>query len=82
MRPMHGSVGESRREDPYGPVPAWRVDGLERQLNRVERDAGRRVEQLENRLNRLFQSRIEDTLFLLFVFAVVFLIVVAAASHH
>jgi hypothetical protein len=79
---MHGSARGSGREDPYAPVPAWRVDGLERQLDRVERDAGRRVEHLEGRLNRLFQSRVEDALFLLFVFAVACLIVAAAADHH
>jgi hypothetical protein len=54
---------------------------MQEQLDRVEREAGRRVEHVEDRLNRLPQQRLEDTLFLLFVFAV-FLIVVAAASYH
>lgn len=78
---MHGSAQKSRRDDPYAPTPTWRVDGMQEQLDRVEREAGRRVEHVEDRLNRLPQQRLEDTLFLLFVFAV-FLIVVAAASYH
>jgi hypothetical protein len=55
---------------------------MQKQLERVEHEAGQRVEHLEDRLNRLLQSRLEDTLFLLFVFAVVFLIVAVAAAHH
>jgi hypothetical protein len=55
---------------------------MQKQLERVEREAGRRVEHVEDRLDRLLQQRLEDTLFLLFVFAIVTLIVAAAASHH
>lgn len=79
---MHGSGQKSRRDDPYAPTPAWRVDGMQEQLDRVEREAARRVEHVEDRLNHLLQQRLEDTLLLLFAFAVITLIVAATAGHH
>jgi hypothetical protein len=83
---MHRSDQSRRQDDPYAPVPAWRADAMERRLDRIERESGRRVTHVEDRINRLLQSRLDgltDTLIFLVAFAAVLATVIAVvASHH
>jgi hypothetical protein len=87
MLAMHES-GSCRRNDPYAAAPAWRIDALEKRLDRVEgesarsvlrveEEAGRRVSRAEDRVWRV-DDRINDLAQTLLVRALIQIVVFAA----
>lgn len=75
---MSGTGCQRKTDDPYEPVPAWRVDEIERRIDRAER----RTEHAEDRITGLSETMVQCVLIGLVALAATFAIVAAVASHH
>jgi hypothetical protein len=71
-----------RRDDPNAPVPAWRVDGMERRLDRLERESRDRVTRVEDRVSGLYDTLVTRTLIQVAVLTVFVLILSAASASR